>query len=283
MFNTVRKGAWMAKLHMQGHTAGMSIVDAFKIGARDLTGQFDVIDAQYRGNIRVVEEDGDFRAYQIEHSAPIWTPRSNSLDNVLFLIVEHALEPYFDGSHRVHPGDVVLDVGGNVGLFTRAALKAGASVVHVMEPAPENIACLRRTFSSELANGRVVLIECGAWSESTDLTLHINPLGSGHNSLLPGERRTETLTIPVRTIDSLRLPRVDFIKIDIEGVEANALRGAHDTLAHRRPRLSVATEHSMTNADEVRAMIPRYRTWMKSAARLNRSVYVPEVLFATPR
>jgi FkbM family methyltransferase len=155
--------------------------------------------------------------------------------------------------------------------------------VHVLEPAPENISCLKRTFSKELGTGRVVLLEAGAWFEPAEVILHINPLGSGHNSILPGELRTNATSIPVITIDSLQLPRVDFIKVDIEGVEAQAIRGASKTVARHRPKFSVATEHSLSNADEVRAMLPQYKTWMKSAARLNHSVYVPEVIFAVPR
>ena len=55
------------------------------------------------------------------------------------------------------------------------------------------------------------------------------------------------MQVPLTTIDKivaeLGLPRVDFIKMDIEGAEANALAGARDTLTRFKPRLAIAAEH----------------------------------------
>jgi hypothetical protein len=53
--------------------------------------------------------------------------------------------------------------------------------------------------------------------------------------------------VPLTTIDTivevLKLPRVDFIKMDIEGAEVPAIVGASLTLRRFRPRLAIATEH----------------------------------------
>ena len=55
------------------------------------------------------------------------------------------------------------------------------------------------------------------------------------------------MVLPVTTIDSLveelRLGRVDFIKMDIEGAEQRALVGARTTLTTWRPRLAIAVEN----------------------------------------
>src|SRR5262252_2026765 len=64
---------------------------------------------------------------------------------------------------RIHAGDVVLDAGANVGVFVRKALWAGASKVIAIEPAPENLECLRRTFAHEVARGQVVIYPKGVW------------------------------------------------------------------------------------------------------------------------
>lgn len=50
---------------------------------------------------------------------------------------------------------------------------------------------------------------------------------------------TRTRRIPTVAIDELGLPRVDFIKVDIEGMEVEALEGARQTLARHRPVLLV--------------------------------------------
>jgi hypothetical protein len=54
-------------------------------------------------------------------------------------------------------------------------------------------------------------------------------------------------TVPLTTIDrivvELGLPRVDFIKMDVEGAERRAIAGASDTLTRYKPRLAITTEH----------------------------------------
>ena len=57
-------------------------------------------------------------------------------------------------------------------------------------------------------------------------------------------------TVTVRAItldemlDELKLDRVDFIKMDIEGAERHALSGARRTLAARKPRLAICIYHA---------------------------------------
>jgi FkbM family methyltransferase len=50
----------------------------------------------------------------------------------------------------VESGDVVIDVGGHLGTFTRFALDHGARQVVGLEPEPRNVACFRRTFDREI-------------------------------------------------------------------------------------------------------------------------------------
>jgi hypothetical protein len=53
--------------------------------------------------------------------------------------------------------------------------------------------------------------------------------------------------VPLTTIDKivaeLSLPRVDFIKMDVEGAEVRAIAGAQATMARFKPRLAIAAEH----------------------------------------
>jgi len=60
-----------------------------------------------------------------------------------------------------------------------------------------------------------------------------------------------------------KLSRVDFIKMDIEGAEKNALKGARATLNHFRPHMSISSEHLPDDVQKIPAVVreiePAYR------------------------
>ncbi len=165
-----------------------------------------------------------------------------------FNLAEQELKIYGTGPQDVHDGDVVLDCGANVGVFTREALNHGASKVIAIEPAPENLESFRRTFKDEIASGRVVLVPKGVWDKDDVLTLHIDKNNTAADTfVIERKETTSDVKVPLTTIDKLvaelKLPRVDYIKMDIEGAEPNALRGAHDTIAKWKPRISISAYH----------------------------------------
>ena len=84
----------------------------------------------------------------------------------------------------VRKGDIVLDCGANLGTFTRTALDRGAKTVVAIEPAPENLECIRRSFKDEIASGRVILYPKGVWDKDDVLTLHIHHDNSAADSFL---------------------------------------------------------------------------------------------------
>lgn len=61
--------------------------------------------------------------------------------------------------------------------------------------------------------------------------------------------------IPLLTIDALRLPRLDFIKIDVEGFETAVLRGGRETIARHRPYLYVEIDREDQRAETVQTML----------------------------
>jgi hypothetical protein len=64
-------------------------------------------------------------------------------------------------------------------------------------------------------------------------------------------------------VRELKLPRVDFIKMDVEGAEVKALEGGRNTISQFKPRMSIATEHKlddeMTIPREARSLRGDYR------------------------
>lgn len=202
---------------------------------------------------KVIEKDpAGYHLVETPHGR-WWIPEGN--DFVLpYNLAEQAREVYGNGHYGVKPGDIALDCGANVGVWTRVALDHGAKLVVGFEPAPENIESYRRNFKDEIAAGRVVLVPKGVWDKDDFLVLKRDPHNSAADSFVMLADGSQGVKAPLTTIDKvvteLKLARVDYIKMDIEGAETRALAGAHDTLATFHPRLSIAAEHMPT--DEVR-------------------------------
>ena len=165
-----------------------------------------------------------------------------------FNLAEQQRKIYGTGEFGPHLGDITLDCGANVGVTVHEELAAGAKTVVAIEPAPENLECLRRNYPNEIAAGRVIVVPRGVWDKEDFLTLRVDPKNSAADSfVMRREGAVELEMVPLTTIDKLvaelKLPRVDYIKLDIEGAEPRALTGAKETLAKYKPRISIAAYH----------------------------------------
>ncbi len=197
-----------------------------------------------------------------------WVPIGTELPLTTFL-GQQAERIYGDAVRGVHAGDIVLDCGANVGVYTRIALDTGAKLVVAIEPAPDNLESLRRNFAPEIQAGKVILYPKGVWNKDEVLTFHVFPHNSGADSLFAGvpNSQSNVIQVPLTTIDNLvdelHLPRVDFIKMDIKGAAPQALTGAQRTLAKFHPRMAVSTEEPLDAPSKIRGPIrsgwPNYR------------------------
>jgi FkbM family methyltransferase len=195
---------------------------------------------------RLVREESGLELWDTPKGT-FWIPKGNRF--VLpFNLAEMERRVYGAGEHFIHPGDVVIDCGASDGDFTREALRAGAARVVSVEISPAAAECIRRNLAPEIAAGKVTLYPKGVWDHEDTLMLNVDDTNFAANSVvLHPESSHPTVAVPLTTIDrivgELGLPRVDFIKMDVEGAEVKALSGARQTLIRFKPRLSIATEH----------------------------------------
>lgn len=129
----------------------------------------------------------------------------------------------------VRPGNIVIDLGANIGLHTIVAAKqaGGSGRVYAFEPDPRNFNSLKRNVS---LNGLLNIIverlgvsningERDFYLDKQDFTMH-----SLHNP--PGAKRQQIKIKLVRLDDYFKNDsRIDFIKIDVEGAEYGAVSG----------------------------------------------------------
>jgi FkbM family methyltransferase len=142
---------------------------------------------------------------------------------------------------RIRAGATVFDVGANVGFFTLLASKlAGASGrVYAFEPLPRNLQFLDRHLRlNDVANVHVEPAAIAAASGEAHFRIapHAS-MGGLHES---GDLRVVTASLD-DLIASGRVARPDFIKMDIEGAESDALRGATQLLASGPLTIALST------------------------------------------
>jgi len=180
-------------------------------------------------------------------------------------------DPHVAALLREHlrEGDVVLDIGANIGLIALVAAQCVGAQGRVIavEPLARNCALLARAAQ---ANGfdQLELIAAAASDRAGELELRTHPTTS--NSATPaasGPRLSadggETLRVPAVVLDdALDLPRLDLVKIDVAGMEPRALRGLERHIERHRP-LIVSEFHplAMRAASGVEAI--DYLRWLR--------------------
>ncbi len=144
--------------------------------------------------------------------------------------------------------DIVIDAGAYFGTFAVYASKkvGNKGKVFAFEPDPHTLPRLRDTL--ELNNvTNVSIITKGLWSEDTSLTFEAGrELGSSFVTENEGDM-AEKIEVPVTTIDKV-MKDIDvknkiFIKMNIEGSEIEAIKGAVNTIKKYKPHWAIRTNH----------------------------------------
>jgi len=234
---------------------------------------------------RMVEKDGAGFELWDTPSGRFWIPPGTA-NEVFYDLAEQQGDLYDYHGRGLRAGDIVLDAGASVGVYTRKALNGGAKKVVAIEPAPDNLRCLEKTFAREIQEGRVIVYPKGVWDKDDVLAMNLDPTNSAGHSFVLERKGAHTVNLPLTTIDrmveELKLERVDFIKFDIEGAERKALAGGARTLAAFRPRMAVCVYHLPDDPEALpkaaRAAYPGYQ-YECGPCVVSQSYIVPEVFF----
>lgn len=217
---------------------------------------------QWLERLEKIEDKQDFLQIKFEN----WKLNKADLNKINYPIqiylVPHGIYTAFvlrqyeyrNGNFAVKaaPGDYVLDCGGCWGdttlYFANEVSEKGKVIA--FEFIPSNIEILRKNLAlnPELEK-RVEVVEKPVWNES-NVELYYNDNGPASKvGFTPQNAQKDK--VRTLSIDDMNLEKIDFIKMDIEGAEPNALDGARLTLEKFKPKLAVAIYHSLDDFVEI--------------------------------
>ena len=133
--------------------------------------------------------------------------------------------------------DIVLDVGANIGWYSLIAAKYGANV-HAFEPDPLNFKLLNENIDINHYSSKIQAHQLAVSDQESILPLYLYPdKNRGRHSLhaIDGCEKIDVKTIRLDdfiTEQSLAIDKIRLIKMDIEGHEYPALKGASTLLEH---------------------------------------------------
>ena len=174
---------------------------------------------------------------------------------------EWAEEELFLLSHLVREGDVVVDVGANIGTHTIAFARFVGNTGQVIAIDAQFLAFRLLSFNIVL-NGAHNVVPINALAERTNSLKMVSDLESGENLGAMSfanvdfdrvDTQQPLRPLPAIAIDSLMLRQCDLIKIDVEGMELHVLSGAMETLSRYRPFVYFE-QTSASNLAEISAL-----------------------------
>jgi len=150
------------------------------------------------------------------------------------------------------PGNVVVEVGANIGSLTipMAQMIAPGGKLIAFEPQPLNAALLRANVAANDLAGVVEVIEAAASNHYSLMKIpKLDELG--HRNFGAVEVGGGSLDVTCQPIDGLKLDRLTMLKIDAEGHELEVIEGARQTIERFQPILYVENDRE----DKSRALI----------------------------
>jgi len=137
--------------------------------------------------------------------------------------------------------------------------------VYAYEPDRQNYENCKRKLNKEKL-GNVELVNAGLWSKNTYVIMDVARAGTTCARIMETNEQNKD---GVRTIaiDSAVQDRVTFIKLDIEGAELEALKGAKDIIQKYRPKLAICVYHKKEDYWEIpyyiKELVPDYKLYLR--------------------
>ena len=291
--DTIKNLRIFVQNHVRGTVLGDSVVSFFKVlGVNDLFTKILYTEDRKMPTKGMQSADTYFSTHKndIENTASLFADdlsRKVYFDAIRYRKTHNPKDrPVYNRHDQYFVKDLISlsdrEVFIDCGAFDGDTMK---EFIKITEGNYESIVCFEpmeeyhKRLTKRGAGKRVTAICAGVYKEST--TLHFNASGGKGSSIT--NTAENTITVPVRAIDDVAECRnATFIKMDVEGSELDALRGAKNTILRNKPKLAICIYHHHRDFVEIpnwiHNLVPEYKLYVR-----HHSYSVNEtVLYAIP-
>lgn len=190
-----------------------------------------------------------------------------SFNNQYLNTVYSSPPEYFDIFNKLGNDETVIDCGGYIGDTLEEYLKYNSVPAKyiIYEPDKSNIENLEKNIASMNANSFTEVYFKGVGEKDDILYLKDE---RGMASTLSDKKSDDSYEVEVTSIDNNNKKdgKITFIKMDIEGAEKSAIKGAKKTITDYSPKLAICLYHKPTDLWELPLLIkkinPDYTTFL---------------------
>jgi FkbM family methyltransferase len=171
-----------------------------------------------------------------------------------------------------HPRtNVMVDVGANIGIYSRPC-SAFFKKVYAVEPIPKILECLKLNIKD---CHNIEILEHGVGPFNPHAMFLYNPKNSGNTQQVAnGDSTSSNLVISkVIPLDDLNFEEINYIKIDVEGFEADVLASGVNCLTANLPWIQVEINNNQTRIEQWLAQFGHYQ-YVPIKSKHNR-LYIP--------
>ena len=277
--DTIRSLRLYAQEHIRGTALGDGIVNLLKaMGVNDLFTRIIYREHQKHPSRSMRQAEKYFATHQKETAAITGLLADDLSKEVYRAIIKYRIShnpkdmPVFSRNDQyfvktlvpLTEKEVFVDCGAFDGDTMKSFIKKTKghyqSIV-CFEPVEEYHQRLKRRGQGK----HVTAICAGVYKETTTLQFNAD---NGKGSSISSDTSAHTISVPVRAIDDTPECRnATFIKMDIEGSELDALKGARETILHNKPKLAICLYHNHKDFVDIpnwiHNLVPEYKLYVR--------------------
>lgn len=192
------------------------------------------------------------------HGTFVFPPEDHYIGKALEIYGEYSEQEVQFICSFLKTGDTVIEVGAHIGAITVPMANAVEDTVHAFEPQEAIRSLLLDNVINNNLHDVVRVYDCALGMKDDRLFYSMNPRNTGGVEL---KARGDFAT-RVETLDSYEFREVDFIKIDVEGMELEVLVGARATLIKCRPVIYLENDRPLNTHVVLNELFGLgYRVW----------------------